>query len=208
MATLANPASMDEWQLRYLGQKLVRFGLIRSFIVVDNQELIYHTLTKFPVGIVQNTKNRNEFKHSRGLSGHWVCYFVKREGFKFQSYYYDSLGHPHTYFDISSPPNTINTNLFQHQSNASKLCSLFSLFFIVACSLGYSPIQIFQLFNKDNLEVNDRLMLEFYAIFQTSGSRRQLIRRFTALLKSWCRFCGNMFCSCKFRNKSFIKYQL
>lgn len=197
MEMLPKPTSMDEYRLRELGKKLVRFRLVSSFTVVDSQGLNFDTVNKYPQAIIQNTKSREDFKTFNGLSGHWVCYFITRDGCKTKSYFYDSLGYPESRYNINSPPFTVRVTSLQHQSNNSRLCSLFTLYFLVGMSIGYSPNQIFKVMNKTQLDINDQLMFEFYNIFQTASSRRKLIRSFTMLHQNWCKVCGSMFCNCK-----------
>lgn len=185
--------SMDEHTLRNIANKLVALKIIKSFLIVDRRELCYK-YSNYPNIIFQNTKSRFDADLK---DGHWVCYFVHECQNRVDSLFYDPLGKHQTSYNTCMPPNCKTISLTQHQSNSSKLCSLFCLFFVISYSLDRNIVHTFnKMLNLDQTIINDQLMVELYDIITKSNTTSEFVSKFKALKNAWCKYCGLIFCNC------------
>lgn len=183
---------MDEFQLRKIANKLVSFGIMETFSIIEQHGLCKKP-QKYPNVIFQNTVCRLD----KNKIGHWVCFCTKENVHEVSSVFYDSLGKSYISYDICVPPGTICVNLNQHQSNKSKLCSLYCLFFATLWSEESYYNTVNQLFHATSLEKNDKLVLEFYNIILKSKNRINFLRNLKVFTNKWCKHCALLLCICE-----------
>ena len=124
----------------------------RIFRGVYARDELPHTVCYCPSVYVINTD------HSRGRGLHWVVVYI---GLHNEVEYFDSFGIPPTHPSINDfilrntlQPLRFNTRLIQNI--ISIRCGEFCCYYVLMKSRGASMSRIVQVFDTDNLRLNDR----------------------------------------------------
>lgn len=120
----------------------------------------------FPCNILPDVRGKeifslifNESKHDEEGS-HFVAVFANKN----EIYYYDSLGlkceNKYILAFLETCSRKIKENNIQIQSYDSIFCGYFCLSFIIYMSKRYSYKKYFKIFCKNNLKLNDKIVVE------------------------------------------------
>lgn len=100
---------------------------------------------------------------------HWVAFFKKTTG---PGIFFDSLGRTPEYYGLVFPgENRALTNRHRVQSDQSSSCGIFCTFVLHWLCLGCDYGQILDLFSKEDLEKNERILTEFVEHLKKCATR-------------------------------------
>jgi hypothetical protein len=141
-------------------------GLTNKYVEDIGKKHSKNFIGTFPCNIHPDVQGKetfslvfNESKHNEEGS-HFVCVFAEKN----KIYYYDSLGlkceNKYILEFLNTSGRKIKENDIQIQSYDSIFCGYFCLSFVFYMSKGYVYEKYFKIFDKNNLKLNDKIVIE------------------------------------------------
>lgn len=141
-------------------------GLTNKYVEDLGKKHCKNFIGTFPCNILPDIRGKdtfslvfNESKHNEEGS-HFVCIFADKN----YIYFFDSLGlkceNEYILNFLRTTGRKIKENDIQIQSYDSIFCGYFCLSFIFYMSKGYIYTKYFKIFSKNDLKLNDKIVIE------------------------------------------------